>query len=467
MVLNFKNRLYIGFALAILLSAISGIVSYTIFSKQTSERVWLRHARSIVDSSKNLQEHLIDMETGHRGFLFTQQIQFLEPYTNAVRYIGPEMASLKTLLNDDSLQEKRAVMLEQQVHGLLGFWQGTMANPDVSDQDTIVEYTQDEKKRVDAIRSNIFDLQKQENRLLNRRREEYDTLIHRATIATTIDSILGEVIIIILIYFIFSEFRKRRRLEEQLKGSIGKLEDQRTVLQSSENNLTVALHDVEDINKQLEKFVYTIAHDIKSPLAGISGVLSLLEKDKVIVANPQLFEFIDRSSTAAQYLGEMVSSLLEYSRLSASQQTIELVNTKELVQQIAVLMFPPACIKITVADQMPVFKTKKIKIEQVFQNLISNAIKYNDKPEGHIAIGYDDRGEFYEFFVQDNGQGIPEKNKYNIFQLFKTGNNKATRETSTGFGLNIVKLIVEEQGGKVWVESIPAQGSKFIFQWRK
>ena len=104
---------------------------------------------------------------------------------------------------------------------------------------------------------------------------------------------------------------------------------------------------------------------------------------------------------------------------------------------------------------------------EVFQNLISNAIKYNDKKEGHIEIGCKDKNSYYEFYVKDNGCGITEANKPYIFSIFRDTQQMPMRESSTGFGLNIVKLIVEEQGGKIWVDSTPGQGSTFYFEWKK
>ena len=116
---------------------------------------------------------------------------------------------------------------------------------------------------------------------------------------------------------------------------------------------------------------------------------------------------------------------------------------------------------------MPVFNTRKLKIEQVFQNLISNAIKYNGKEKGVIEIGYTDAGEYYCFYVRDNGMGISEADKNSVFSLLKTTSNISTADSSTGFGLNIIKLIVEEQGGKIWFDSRPGHGSTFFFEWKK
>ena len=446
MQISFKTRLYVGFALAILLSAISGFTSYHIFRKQAIERLWVKRARYALDSANSIQHLIVEMETGRRGFRATNQQRFLEPSAAALPRVAPAMSGLKDLLSDDPEQEARAVIIESHIQDLMTFWKNNGDDADKYTRDYVTQLTDEEKQKVDTIRKMLSGLGKDENKLLVKRRAEYDALIHDSVLSSGVGSILCEVIIVILIIFIFREFKKRRQVQEQLNDS---------------------LKEVENINKQLEKFVHTVAHDIKSPLAGISGSLSILQADKAIIANPELAEFVDLSAQRAIHLSEMINSILEYSRVSAKYQNAEIVNTKEFVLQIAGFMFPPANIKITVASDMPVFKTIKIKILEVFQNLISNAIKYNNKKDGLIEIGCVDKADFYEFYVKDNGQGILPEHRHKVFELFNTGTGKAIRETSTGFGLNIVKLIVEEQGGRIWVDSVPGEGSTFYFEWKK
>lgn len=224
------------------------------------------------------------------------------------------------------------------------------------------------------------------------------------------------------------------------------------------------------INKQLEKFVYIVAHDLKSPLTGLIASLSLVEminEDRTL-RQDEVIEYIGSSKQAAYHLSNMINSLLDYSRKSLSEQSIEEVNVSELVNEIAYLLFPPKHIDIRVYEPLPVLQTRKLKLQQVFQNLISNAIKYNNKPHGLIEIGCIDKGEMVEFYVRDNGPGISEEDHEAIFRLFWTADSPtAIAENSTGVGLNILKMLVEEQGGKIWVESTPGEGSTFFFEWRK
>jgi signal transduction histidine kinase len=163
----------------------------------------------------------------------------------------------------------------------------------------------------------------------------------------------------------------------------------------------------------------------------------------------------------------MISSILEYSKQSASQQQEEEVDTKELVQQITFLLFPPKNIQIVIDDSLPIIITKKPKLHQVLQNLISNAIKYSDKRDGKIEVGAVEKDNYYQFYVKDNGPGITQEDKEKIFRLFEVTGNKSSRDSSTGIGLNILKMLVEEQGGKIWVDSVPGEGSIFYFDWKK
>lgn len=235
----------------------------------------------------------------------------------------------------------------------------------------------------------------------------------------------------------------------------------------SQRDLKNALSNVETINKQLERFVYVVSHDIKSPLSSIITVLSVLEKNEKVNNDPYLQSRVEMLSQSSLHLSEMINSILDYSRKTLGQQTIEEVDVNELVQQIAYLLFPPQNVTINISPDLPTVKTQKIKLQQIFQNLISNAIKYNDKPHGIIDVGMYEREDRYDFFVRDNGPGISEEDQKEIFRLFQTKGRKGKNETSTGVGLFIIKMTVEEQGGTIRVKSKRGEGSTFFFDWKK
>lgn len=227
--------------------------------------------------------------------------------------------------------------------------------------------------------------------------------------------------------------------------------------------------ELQRINRQLEKFAFIIAHDMKSPLTGLIGALSLLEMndDDGDLSPEECKEYISHSKEAALYLANMINALLDYSRKSLTEQTVEEVNVQEMVEQVVHHLFLPPHITFRCSTPLPVLWTKRLKLQQVFQNLIGNAFKYNNKPDALIEVGCREKGDLYEFYVRDNGPGIPFQDHENIFKFFRTSINMATTESSTGVGLSILKLLVEEQGGKIWVNSDPSTGSIFYFEWKK
>jgi two-component system sensor histidine kinase/response regulator len=232
-------------------------------------------------------------------------------------------------------------------------------------------------------------------------------------------------------------------------------------------NLQQSLSEVERINKQLERFVFIVSHDLKSPLASITMLAELLQHDVRVADESELSEQVGIISSAANRLSAMIISILEYSRQSLSQQTIEEVNTYRLVSETVELLYLPKCFSVAICESLPTLLTRKIKLQQVLQNLISNAVKYNDKKDPQVEIGAVDKGNWYEFYVKDNGQGISKKDHARIFNMFETTENQTQTDSSTGIGLNLLKILVEEQGGRIWVDSVREKGSTFYFEWMK
>lgn len=232
--------------------------------------------------------------------------------------------------------------------------------------------------------------------------------------------------------------------------------------------LKQSLLETELVNKQLERFVFIVSHDLKSPVATIAMLADMMQKEDLVKKEPDLLENTSIIYNTATKLTGMIESILDYSRKSLNEQTVEEVNTYNLVNDIIkMLSFKPNT-KLLIDEHLPIFRTRKVKLQQVFQNLLSNAIKYNNNPEPEINVGLKNTtAEFYTFYVKDNGQGISKQDQNRIFKLFETTDNKSNGESSTGVGLNLLKMLVEEQGGKLKLESSPEKGSTFYFDWRK
>ena len=158
----------------------------------------------------------------------------------------------------------------------------------------------------------------------------------------------------------------------------------------------------------------------------------------------------------------LIDGILEYSRVGRIQKEKEDLDSNSLVKEVIDSLSLPSHISITIDNPLPVVHYEKTRFRQVFSNLIGNAIKYMDKPQGEIHIGCMQDGNYWKFFVKDNGPGIDEKYYDLVFQIFQTLHARDDIE-GTGIGLSIVKKIVETYGGKVWIESELGKGSILYF----
>jgi light-regulated signal transduction histidine kinase (bacteriophytochrome) len=216
--------------------------------------------------------------------------------------------------------------------------------------------------------------------------------------------------------------------------------------------------------KELDQFAYIVSHDLKAPLRAIGNLTSWIREDLEGSLTGDSKQNMDLLVGRVTRMEALINGVLEYSRIGRIQVKPELVDLHVLLNELIELLAPPPHVKVVVDPNMPSFVTRQILLSQVFSNLISNAIKHNDKKEPVINVGFNANQAGFEFFVEDNGPGIAKEHHEKIFVIFQTLQSRDKFE-STGVGLTIVKRIVEEQGGIIRVESTEGKGSKFIFTW--
>ncbi len=158
----------------------------------------------------------------------------------------------------------------------------------------------------------------------------------------------------------------------------------------------------------------------------------------------------------------LINGILEYSRTSRSHVDYESVNVDRLLKELISILDVPAKFKVTICYDLPTIISNRTRLEQIFSNLISNSVKYHHKEKGNMVIDYQDDGSFHKFSVMDDGPGIAIEFHEKVFVIFQTLHARDKME-STGVGLAIVKKIIDEEGGKIWIESEVGVGTKFIF----
>ncbi|MDG1044730.1 MAG: PAS domain S-box protein [Flavobacteriaceae bacterium] len=249
----------------------------------------------------------------------------------------------------------------------------------------------------------------------------------------------------------------------QVIGSIGIHLDITEQYELSEQKEQL-LKDLESSNEGLQEYAHIVSHDLKSPLRSISALASWLEEDFGDKLGPAGLSQLNLMQDKIASMDQLITGILRYSSIGSEKARFEICPTLELIQQLKATIYWPEQIALRFNGTMPSIKADKTQLQQLFQNLLSNAILHMDKPKGQIEIGYNDLGDLHEFSVKDNGIGIPKAYKEKIFEIFET---LESGKGSSGIGLSIVKKIVQLHGGTIWVKSEYGAGATFYFTIKK
>jgi len=214
-------------------------------------------------------------------------------------------------------------------------------------------------------------------------------------------------------------------------------------------------------NEELRRFAYVASHDLKAPLRAVNSLARFIYEDHKEELSDQGKDQLALLRNRVNRMDTLINGILEYSRVGRIVEVSREIDTKQLAQSIVEALLPKKEMKIEIGD-LPIINCEPTRLEQVFQNLITNAIKFKKGPDAFVKIDYDLLDNEILFYVEDNGIGIDPKYSNQIFSLFHTLKNDKN-EDSTGIGLSIVKKCVELMEGRIWVESNPGEGSRFSF----
>jgi K+-sensing histidine kinase KdpD len=215
---------------------------------------------------------------------------------------------------------------------------------------------------------------------------------------------------------------------------------------------------------QLEDYAHIVSHDLKSPLRSINALISWIKEDNEGNLNESTITNIDRIDTVLSQMENLISSTLEHSKIDYTISKKNDVDLNILLNEIKEVIFIPENITLKIQEKLPKIYCEKIRISQIFQNIIDNAIKYNDKEKGEITITFAETLSHYQFSIKDNGKGIESKYHKKIFEIFQS---LETIKQSSGIGLSIVKKQVNYFQGELWLESKENIGSTFYFTIKK
>lgn len=222
----------------------------------------------------------------------------------------------------------------------------------------------------------------------------------------------------------------------------------------------ILLKNLEYKNAELNNYAHIVSHDLKTPLRGIYTLSKWIEEEtgnKLTDESKMYFQLILEN---LEKMESLINGILNYSSIDKNEESEYEINTYELVNDIVKLIPIPKSIEIKIDKNLPIIKSNKSRMHQVFQNLLQNAIKSIINETGTIEIGAKETPKSWEFYIKDNGKGIDKKYFKKIFELFQSIDDAPK---SLGMGLSIVQKVIDFYNGEVWLESEISKGSTFYF----
>ncbi|HEX8561720.1 MAG TPA: ATP-binding protein [Flavobacterium sp.] len=485
--MKLSTQILLAFTIIIMLSVADSYTNYLLSKKVEHNSRFLSKSEAIIRNSNRMHKAIIGMQSAFRGYLLTEDSTFLDTYYRGKHEV-PEFGKAQSRLVEDNLPQK---LLLDSIMRLHMEWAGY--SKQIIDSRRRVA----ESRERQLVYRNLFEgkLKKQVGKKINDEISEkfgrFDRMeyrirkVHGAALAESIENthvfslialsltiIIGIGSTVYIVMLISKRIAKMVRLAENIsQGEFSVVNDTRndelTGLSRSLNIMSEKLRknirELENRNAELNKFAYVVSHDLKAPIRGIHNVVKWIEEDLGGELSAQMKKYLQIIPQRTQRMEALINGLLDYARISRKTPA-ENVNLNALVQEIADSIVPRT-FRLEV-DPLPTLYAERIKLEQVFANLISNSVKYTPHPGGNIKISFRELPRYLEFSVKDDGIGIDPEYHQKIFEIFQTLREKNEKE-STGVGLAIVKKIIDEQQGTITVKSASGEGAEFIFTWKK
>jgi len=480
--MRISTQIIVAFSIVLLLSIIDSTSNYLLSNEVEQNIRFLSKSQDVMRNSTRIHKTIIQMQSSYRGYLLTGDSDFLNDYGTSLPALNNLFNQQEKLIRSNSTQ----LAILKNIRSQHASWVNA-ANHIIELKNASQTFGQSntnffgqnlrnkaEKKISQSISDKFLEFDRTEYKV---RKLHSNNLISSIKRTHTISGILLVLTIVIgacTTFYIIRMISQRiatmaRQAEKISKGNFTIIEEKRkdelTHLTDSLNAMSSILSsnisELEKRNAELDKFAYVVSHDLKAPLRGIHNVVQWIREDHHNELSAPIKQYLDIIPERTKRMEDLINGLLDYARVRKKNVT-EKTDIFQLVTEIVEEIVPDN-FEVEISG-LPEILTEKIKLKQVFTNLISNAVKYAQHPGAKIMVGCNEIPGYYEFTVKDNGIGISPEYHSKIFELFQTLRDKDDAE-STGIGLAIVKKIIDEAHCRIIVRSELGKGSEFVFTW--
>jgi signal transduction histidine kinase len=483
--MKLATLIFISIFFILLLFSITTFVNYKQYAIVNDNAQFFSLSSNTVRESNQLQRNILNMERNLKNYLVFGQKNLLMSLDSATIENNALLDQLSASLPNNSVQQEKLNNIknlynqwfEQYAKPFIFISPGNNTSPRLSSGD-IQKILIGEESLNKNIQSAFRELLNIEYATRTERKATLDESEQRTKnisfLLTGLSVVVGFIIAILLAQHISRRISKMVSLSNQIaRGDYhvqvnDKNNDELTELTKSLNYMAKTLEEtitqLQRKNQELNQFAHIVSHDLKAPLRGIDNVVSWIEEDHSKEISPKVSEYLQLIKGRILRSENLIEGILSYARIGKDVQDVREIEVYELVNEIVASMPVKDGLTIIVSNELPVIHSEEIPLTQVFTNLISNAIKYHDKPKGNIKIYSKQLNGRFEFFVEDDGPGIDKKYHDKIFMIFQTLQERDSFE-STGVGLAIVRKILDERKQKINIVSEPGKGTIFSFTW--
>lgn len=314
---------------------------------------------------------------------------------------------------------------------------------------------------MDKIQTVLGQMMDEENHLWATRKADLEKSARQTKMVILFGNIVAFLLLASAAWLIWSEFARRRRAEDEVR-----LLNQQLEVKVRERTAALASRtkDLERSNGELEQFAYVASHDLQEPLRMVASFTQLLAKRYGDKLDESAHDFITYAVDGATRMQTLITDLLAFSRVGTQAKPLEPTECDAVLDRVL------ASLKLAIheseaviqRDPLPQVMADPVQLGQLFQNLLSNAMKFRGQAQPRIYLSARKDGDSWTFSIRDNGIGISPDHTDRIFVIFQRLHTKV-EYPGTGIGLAISKKIVERHGGRIWVEAAPGGGSVFYF----